>query len=58
MATNLDRRVSMLLGVRMPIDSILHGNDAISAIIDIGYTEKERSILIISQFILSKKTKM
>lgn len=49
---SLYRRVALLLDVKVPGASILHSVDAISAIIDKGYTKKERSVLIISQFVL------
>lgn len=52
---SLYRRVALLLDVRVPGASILHSVDAISVIIDKWYTKnckKERSVLIISQFVL------
>lgn len=48
MAISFYRRVALILDVRMPDVSILHGVDAISPITDKKYTEKERSILVIS----------
>ena len=51
-ALALYRRVSLLLDVRLPRVPNIINIDAISALTNKGYSRKERSILLISQFVL------